>query len=435
MMGPNNLLKTVTANCRTAICAILTQFFLLVILGGCVTVTNNSLNTLSVGDSLSSSMIRYLTRWQQLEPHENEYFTSFKYHTLKGLPYEVGVSRRDPSSIIQVDGIYYIYYSRSISATAPVGYAEANRTIPATTWDMCAIYYATSADGETWIEQGAAIMPGPDGEFDDRSVFTPDILVFQERYYLYYQAVKYPYTERSKNVIAMSWADHPAGPWHRHPMPVLSPGRAGEWVKGSTRRSHIRSHGEFDSHKVHDPNLLIRNGQIWLYYKAHPMGVGSEKPAPVGVGLKKPYPNFSMGLAIADKPEGPFEKHHLNPVSASGHEAVVWPYKDGVATLITANGPEKNTVQWAKDGVNFEIKSHIVMPPDAAGIYCPDKYLNTLDGTGFTWGISHVPQSKRKPWAHLIGFKCDLSSTTHFSKYKQENIRYDEHARINSTRR
>ena len=61
---------------------------------------------------------------------------------------------------------------------------------------------------------------------------------------------------------------------------------------------------------------------------------------PKGVGLKKPYPNFSMGLAIAKNPKGPFIKHPINPVSASGHEALVWPYKDGVATMITANGPE-----------------------------------------------------------------------------------------------
>jgi hypothetical protein len=142
-----------------------------------------------------------------------------------------------------------------------------------------------------------------------------------------------------------------------------------------------------------------------------------------------------MGLAIADKPEGPFIKHRLNPVSASGHEALVWPYKDGVATLITANGPEKNTVQWAEDGVNFEIKSHVVLPPDAAGLYCPDKYANTKNGQGFTWGISHVPQYKIKPWAHLIGFRCDLSQEIDDRKHKRENIRFDEYSRINSTRR
>ena len=92
-----------------------------------------------------------------------------------------------------------------------------------------------------------------------------------------------------------------------------------------------------------------------------------------------------MGLAIAKNPKGPFVKHPINPVSASGHEALVWPYKDGVATMITANGPEKNTIQWAEDGINFEVKSHIILAPDAAGLFCEDKYTNTSNGQGFTW--------------------------------------------------
>ena len=53
--------------------------------------------------------------------------------------------------------------------------------------------------------------------------------------------------------------------------------------------------------------------KFWMYYKAHPMGVQSEHEAPRGVGLKKPYPNFSMGVAIAETPEGPFIKHPLKP--------------------------------------------------------------------------------------------------------------------------
>jgi len=385
------------------------------------------------GSEVSSSMRRYIDLWEQTEPQQSEFYTSFSYFPLQGLEYEPGISRRDPSSVILVDGIYYLYYSRSNSAAVPVGYEKADKDNPATTWDMCSIYYATSTDGRTWSEQGPAVHPGREGRFDDRSVFTPDILVYGNRYYLYYQAVQYPYTERTRNVIGMSWADDPRGPWTRYPEPVLSPGNPGAWLEGTTKRSMISRYGDFDSQKVHDPNLIIRDGKIWMYYKAHPMGVGSQKPAPAGCGLQKPYPDFSMGLAIADLPEGPFRKHVLNPVSASGHEAVVWPFLDGVAALITANGLEKNTIQWADDGVNFEIKAHIVMPPDAAGIYCPDKYSDADRGSGFTWGVSHVPQSRSKPWAHLIGFNCDLSLEVHDHRHKRENIRFGEWTRLNST--
>ena len=395
----------------------------------------NSLDGYYDGKRVSASMERYIKHWNQTEPQLNEFFTSFSYYPLKGLEYEEGISRRDPSTVIKIDDKYYIYYTRSQKTDPPVGYQKANKKLPATTWDMCSIYYATSADGINWKEQGASVKPGPDGEFDDRSVFTPDILAYKDKYYLYYQAVKFPYTERTKNVIGMSWAENPEGPWHRHPEPVLKPGKSGKWLIGTKRRSMIESYGDFDSQKVHDPNLIVRNCNIWMYYKAHRMGLGSEKPEPFGCDLSKPYPNFSMGLAIAEKPEGPFIKHALNPVSASGHEALVWPYKEGVATLITANGPEKNTLQWAADGVNFEVKAHVVLPPDAAGLYCPDKYANTKNGQGFTWGISHISQSKTRPWAYLIGFRCDLSQAIQDRKYKQENIRFDEYSRINSTRR
>lgn len=442
--SPNNSIHIILYHCLISCKArsivnrpilALTSFILLAFVVACGSAKIGSIDADQGKTGLSASMQRYIEQWQGLEAHENEFFSSFSYFALSGLSYEPGVSRRDPSTIIKVGDQYHLYYTRSTVNAAPVGYKHANQDLPATTWDMSAIYHATSHDGKAWEEQGVAVKPGPQGEFDDRSVFTPDILVYNGRYYLYYQAVRFPYTERSRNVIGMSWADSPEGPWHRHPDPILKPGKSGEWVEGSLRRAHIKTYGDFDSHKVHDPNLLIRNGQIWMYYKAHPMGLGSERKPPAGVELKKPYPNFSMGLAIADKPEGPFVKHSMNPVSASGHEAVIWPFKNGVAALITANGPEKNTVQWAEDGINFNVKAHVVMPPDAAGVYCPDKFTNTTVGEGFTWGISHVPQSKVKPWAHLIGFKCDLSSIANDAKHKRENIRYDEHARFNSTRR
>ncbi|MBK3517496.1 glycoside hydrolase family 117 protein [Carboxylicivirga marina] len=377
-------------------------------------------------EKLSASMKRYKTQWEDKEPRENEFYTCFKYKALKGLEYEEGISRRDPSSVIKVDDKYYVYYTRSPKTEAPVGYKRATDKLPANTWDLCDIFYATSTDGKTWEEQGVAASRGPEGEFDDRSVFTPDIMVYKGKYYLYYQAVKTPYKQRTRNVIGMSWADSPEGPWHRHPSSVLEPGEMGEWEGEEDDRRKIKSYGAFDSHKVHDPNLIVRDGKIWMYYKAHPMGVQSK--------LKKPYPDFSMGVAMAETPEGPFEKHSLNPISASGHEALVWPYKEGVATIIIANGPEKNTVQWARDGVNFEVKAHVVLPPDAAGLFCPDKYDNTKNGKGFTWGLCHIAQRPDRPWAYLIGFECDLSSEVEKSQFKKENIRFDEYSRVNSNR-
>lgn len=61
-------------------------------------------------------------------------------------------------------------------------------------------------------------------------------------------------------------------------------------------------------------------------------------------------------------------KSEYNPISNSGHEVCVWPYKGGIASLITTDGPEKNTLQWSPDGINFEIMSVVKGAPHAIGL-------------------------------------------------------------------
>lgn len=391
---------------------------------GCSPTTDN---TSEDNDNLSSAMKRYQQDWENKNPYDNEFYSSFSYKPVKGLEMEEGISRRDPSQILKVGDTYYVYYTK-VKMTKPmgVGYQKADENNPANTWDMADIYYATSKDTHTWEEQGLAVPRGPKGEFDDRSVFTPGVLEWEGKYYLYYQAVKAPYNQRTKNVIGMSWADSPDGPWHRHPEPILTSGASGEWKGDKPNRSLITKEGDFDSLKVHDPYLLVFNGKIHLYYKAHPMGLGGD--------LKLTYPDFSGGLATADSPFGPFVKHPQNPVLNSGHEVVLWPYKDGIASLVTANGPEKNTLQWSPDGVNFEIKAHLILPPDAAGPYVPDAYTDTKDGQGITWGLSHVAQRRNQPWPHLMRFEADFTGTKD-RKFKRENIRFSQEALYQSDKR
>ena len=72
-------------------------------------------------------MERYLEQWGQTEPSQNEFYTSFSYYPLKGLEYEEGVSRRDPSTIIKIKDTYYVYYTRSSKTVAPVGYKKATK--------------------------------------------------------------------------------------------------------------------------------------------------------------------------------------------------------------------------------------------------------------------------------------------------------------------
>ncbi|MEM9528841.1 MAG: family 43 glycosylhydrolase, partial [Bacteroidota bacterium] len=295
-------------------------------------------------DCLSAASIRAL-RWPQLS---NEWFGQFEVFDLKGdLAYEEGVVRRDPSSIIRVNGRYYVWYSRSLGPTDGfAGDIENGKVFP---WDRCDIWYATSQDGVTWQEEGPAVKRGAAGAYDDRSVFTTEIFVHAGKYYLTYQTVKSPYTVRVKNQIGIAWADQPEGPWTKSKAPILSPADNGIWSGDADDRFQVERKGDFDSHKVHDPCLLFFKGKFHLYYKGEQMG------EEITFGGRQ----IRHGLAIADHPLGPYVKSPYNPISNSGHEICVWNYGGGIASLITTDGPEKNTIQWSPDGINFEIKSVI----------------------------------------------------------------------------
>lgn len=95
-----------------------------------------------------------------------------------------------------------------------------------------------------------------------------------------------------------------------------------------------------------------------------------------------------MGVAIADKPEGPYIKSEFNPITQSGHELAIWKYRDGVAMISCKDGPEQGTMQFSDDGINFEIMSYIRDVPDAIGT------VTSLDGDMYpgatlSWGLSH----------------------------------------------
>ena len=139
-------------------------------------------------------------------------------------------------------------------------------------------------------------------------------------------------------------------------------------------------------------------GKIYLYYKSDSDG--------------DPRLVRMQGLAIADHPLGPFKKHPLNPVINSGHETTLFPFKEGIAALVIKDGNEHFTVQYAEDGVNFEIASITSLMPVAGGPYVPDAFTDTKYGRGITWGICHNTWAGRGPGTNhslLMRFDCDLS--------------------------
>jgi len=239
---------------------------------------------------------------------------TFTRSELTGIGVESAVMRRDPSDIIKVDGLYYVWYSKGRITT---GY-------DATIW------YATSTDGIQWTEKGEALQKGTEGSWEGASVFTPNILESDGKYYLFYTGTSQPYKKGSftpDSKIGVAVSDSPIGPWQRsEDNPVI-------------RNSSLIT--DFDSHLVDDACIIKRDGKYWLYYKGRQQG-------------KTPR-DTQMGVAIADEPSGPYVKSPANPVIPGNHEVVVYPFQSGVAALIGTTGPASitNSIMYAEDGLNF----------------------------------------------------------------------------------
>ncbi len=339
--------------------------------------------------NLSAASKRALERNYNQGP---EWFCQCETYDLKGdFAYEEGVTRRDPSAVILVDGTYYVYYSRTTGATQ--GFHTGAPNAKVFPWDLTEVWYATSRDGWEWKEQGRAVGRGEPGAFDDRSVFTPEVLMHDGKYILVYQTVKAPYVVRVKNQVGMAIGDRPEGPFVKLAEPVLSPANNGEWEGDEDDRFKVISQGDFDSHKVHDPTLMFYKDKFYLYYKGERMG---ERMTFGGREIRH-------GVAIADQLEGPYIKSPYNPITNSGHELCVWPFDGGIATLVITDGPERNTIQWSPDGINFDIKSHIKWGPPAAGLV---RSLDTEKSPieALNWGLTH--QYVSYDWQYIRRFEC-----------------------------
>lgn len=348
--------------------------------------------------------------------HE-EWFGTFQNHELKGnVGYEKGVIRRDPTTVIKVDSLYYTWYTKSTGKTFGFGSGDPDKKV--FPWDKSEIWYATSPDGWEWTEKGLAVSFGPKGSYDDRSVFTPEVLAHKGKYYLVYQCIQAPYVNRSFNTIGMSVADNPNGPWNRLSQPILEASKDGEWLGDEDNRFAVKKQGSFDSQKVHDPTLLFYRDKFYLYYKGERMG---ERNTAGGREIR-------WGVAIADKIEGPYIKSEYNPITHSGHELCVWKFKDGIAMVSSADGPERQTIQYAPDGINFEIRSYVKWVPTAMGL------VTTLEADkhpteALSWGLHH--QTKIYPgetwwtgdnYLARFSFSRNRNTKAEFAKSKkQEN--------------
>lgn len=108
-----------------------------------------------------------------------------------------------------------------------------------------------------------------------------------------------------------------------------------------------------------------------------------------------------MGVAIADKPEGPYIKHESNPLADGGHEVLVWPQGEGVGALVGMKLGENSKVpfyiMYAEDGIHFEKTGQILNQdaPWAPGGYRPEAFTDNGKGEMIEWGL-HIGGKRPK---------------------------------------
>lgn len=353
---------------------------------------------------LSAATHRLYDQWNPHEDRGNELYSNFKYSKLEGFDQPMSTSRRDPSKVLKIDGKYYVWYTKRQTKLHPQGPDKATDEIPSADWDLSEVWYATSDDGFTWVEKGVAVSRPAAGEYGWRSVSTPDVLVWKGKYYLYYQGFNaIPFKDGDRAAATAAVADSPDGPWRPLGKVVVDFGAEDEW----------------DANAIHDPYPLIYKGKIYLYYKGQPLRKGKDNSKLI---------NRAQGVAIADHPFGPFVKSPLNPVTNSGHETAYFPWKEGIATILSLDGPEKNSVQYAPDGVNFAPMSSVVLPPVAPGPFVPDAFADNGDGRGVTWGLFHIYATTEDghEYTKLARFDCDLSLDVDRPEFKVNYLTFND---------
>ncbi len=305
----------------------------------------------------------------------------FTFENVTGVGAEEGICRRDPSDVIKVGHTYYVWYTKVVRDELPENLRFLYPSgYPGTIW------YATSTDqGRSWKEQSRSLGLGDKGAFDSFGVFTPNILFAGGKYFLFYDAVQPTpgrtdgvFENNSKNdftAIGLAVADSPQGPFKRvGNKPILTPNPEG------TR---------FDSYRVDDAALMVRQGKVWLYYKGRNLADGPGGPR-----------TTRMGVAVAPRPEGRYVKlNQGRAILDRSHEVLVWQHGEGVAALASIS----RTIQYAQDGLRFTQVASVDPRPKAPGLYRPELTGNKADEGGIRWGISM--RDGRHPY--LVRFELD----------------------------
>jgi len=307
---------------------------------------------------------------ENLEENLKSYWAdvTFKYTEIAGIGHEKGICRRDPSDIIKLQDKYYVFYTKlnSNSPVYPEGYYGT-------------ICYAVSDDeGYSWEERGEAVGRGMEGKFDSFGVFTPNIVKgYDNQLYLYYTGVGGSFDNKQNDYSSHNRTAIGAARLILHENGYISVAEKLNDGNPILLPSAAETRG-FDSFRVDDAALVPRDNKYWLYYK--------------GRAHKGTPRQTKMGLAVSEKPHGPFCKQNDNKsVQDEGHEVLVWGEDNGVVSLVTNVG---RGVYYASDGIKFtKVVSQLNGRLRAPGAFRTE--ITDPQNTGpIRWGIhmgSHGP--------------------------------------------
>ncbi len=251
------------------------------------------------------------------------------------------------------DGLYYLYFS----------FWPKEKGAFNDQWVICSkVGWAVSDNPYGGFTYGGIALEGKPGSWDADSIHNPAVLKVDGKYYMYhmgnYGNGEY-WNHRNHQRIGCAVADNPRGPFVHSDQPVVDV-----------------TPGSFDSLMTSNPSVTQGpDGKFYMIYKAvHDNG---ERPKGGAV---------ICGLAVADKPDGPFEKYgkplFVNPEHGwSVEDTFIW-YENGKFYALAKDFQGYFTKTHRKgDTALFVSENGYDWAPDAEHPFACGREIEFEDGT------------------------------------------------------
>jgi len=247
------------------------------------------------------------------------------------------------SPIEDEDGQIHVFFSRWDARKGMGGWIRGSE-----------IVHAVASVPEGPYEVRETIFAPRPGFWDATTCHNPLIKKVDDIYCLFYMGNANGKTNTKRIGLATSTSLN--GPWIRPDKPLLEAGETGDW----------------DDHCTTNPAFLKHpNGQYWLYYKSWNTQEYETAAGPI-------KGNRKYGLAIAEKPEGPYIKHPANPVIDFSYRGANCQFEDGFVWM------EKSRFKMIardmgfynhEDGLLMESKNGLQWTLPKIAYYGAEKYI------------------------------------------------------------